>query len=227
MLNKRFKLHLTKSTVEKFRSKRWSVQKENLERQKNQYAAQAALISHGGLNAAAQALLFEQVRELNPAHLLGIMRLQQERDKLKLQKKALAASVEDPTKEITPQHRLEVTQKALVAMKQIFGISTPTGIYPPWPNGPSLIDEDNMNHNLYVADIHPPHTLNHEALARAWEQLCTPEGWHGHTYQGPRKAAAISRLRELYGIVGLPWPGGDTPQPQPVESIKAEENASP
>jgi len=121
ILNRRFRLHLTKSTVEKFRRKRWLPQRLQLQQQKNAYAAGADIIKERGLGAAAQALLFQKVKELDPTHLLGIMRIEILKQKLRLQKKALKAAKTEPP--LTTEQQQALSQKAVTTMRDIFGIS--------------------------------------------------------------------------------------------------------
>jgi len=127
ILNRKFKLHLTKSAVEKFRAKRWQRQRDQLEKQKTDYAAKAQLIKEKGLGAAAQALLFEQVRQLNPSHLLGIMRIEVQKDRLKLAKKALAKGNAQNDPNTLPMRTPEEIKAAHLqvanTMRGIFGLS--------------------------------------------------------------------------------------------------------
>ncbi len=123
-LNKCFQLHTTKSTIEKFRVKVWRREREELAQQKSDYEAGAELIQQHGLDKAAQALLFQQVRHLNPTHLLSILRLKLERQKLSVARKALkqrAGEVETlPTN--TPEEVKAAHHKVSNAIRNIFGL---------------------------------------------------------------------------------------------------------
>jgi hypothetical protein len=237
-LNRLFHLHITKSTVEKFRLKRWARERQELATQKTTYAAKAQLIKERGLDAAAQALLFEQVRQLNPAHLLGILRLKIAKEKLKLAKKALAQHAQDPTGTInglpqyTAEQRADAAEKVKNAIGEIFGVKE-TSRWQAWPIGLLLIDDtQDPTHEHCITICGGNRALNHEMLQVAWDNLCNPEGFYGRHYTGPNKEQAIARLRELYTLEHLPWPephGFDQPKrkPTPAPEEKATKASKP
>ena len=143
-LNHRFRLHTTKSTIEKFRVKVWCRQRQELATQRAAYQANAELIQQKGLDAAAQALLFQQVRNLNPAHLLGILRLKLERQKLTVARKALRqrAGQVETLPQNTPEEIQTAHRKVANAIRNIFGLGEvgPDGI--PVEETPDQVDAE-------------------------------------------------------------------------------------
>src|ERR1035437_4011469 len=78
-------LTVTKSTVEKYRQKRWTPERERIATEKEATTNAATVISPASLDAMASAILFQTMRTLSPATLLGIKRLKLQHDRLKLQ----------------------------------------------------------------------------------------------------------------------------------------------
>lgn len=205
VLNRRFHLSLTKSTVEKYRSKRWQVHRDALQQQKDDFAELATEIKERDLNNAAKALLFQSVKKLDPQALLGILRLNVQRDVLRTKKKALRLqNPEGQRKELTPEETDALCHSAATTMRSIFGLKEKPNERP-WPSGPFLFTDQQGKGQLYVAS-NDTNELTETLLRCAHAQLCKPEGFHGRTYEGPEKPRAIARLKDLFALQHLPWP---------------------
>lgn len=123
-LSLHFGVSLTKSTVEKYRTKRWQFQHDELNKQKASFVEAASLVGEHGLSNAASALLFEQIRTLSPAHLLGILRVDMQNKNLKLKRKALNQITESEAsmQNLTADERANMGQRAADRMRAIFGL---------------------------------------------------------------------------------------------------------
>ncbi len=74
-----------------------------------------------------------------------------------------------------------------------------------WPTGKNLIIDSNGDGHLPIRDMdHGPE--NHHLMGCAHAALCTPEGYRGQPYRGPRQTEAIAKLRTAYQQEGMDWP---------------------
>lgn len=225
-LNREFSLSLTKSTVEKYRKKRWQVDRDNLNQQKKDFHQLASEIKDGDLNEAAKALLFESVRKLNPQTLLGIMRINVQRDNLRLKKKALKQlqKTELPQKELTPEEYTARAIRVTNAVKAIFGLGE-YRVEDAWPKGSFLLLDSQGKGQLPIADTE--HNLSQVLLDCVHAQLCNPSGFHGRIYDGPDKPQAIARLKDLFAFQHIPWPGDSLELPQVQAQLGSDRDPRP
>ncbi|MGO8789613.1 MAG: hypothetical protein ACLQVL_19825 [Terriglobia bacterium] len=219
LLNREFSLSLTKSTVEKYRKKRWQVQRDNLSQQKEDFHDLASQIKDGNLNEAAKALLFQSVRQLDPHALLGIMRINVQRENLRLKKKALRdlAKTNEPLPQRTPEEQQAAIEHVSNAMRAIFGIGE-FASHDAWPQGRYLLKGE-----CPVAQA--DQKLSPILLDCAYRKLCRPEGFHGIVYDGPNQPQAIARLKDLYALEHIPWPGDPDAMPQVQEDQRSDRDA--
>ena len=219
LLNQEFSLSLTKSTVEKYRKKRWQVQRDNLSQQKEDFHDLASQVKDGDLNEAAKALLFQSVRQLDPQALLGIMRINVQRENLRLKKKALRdlAKSNEPLPQRTPEEKQAAVEHVTNAIRAIFGVGEFRND-DAWPQGRYLLKGE-----CPVAG--PDQKLSAILMDCAYQRLCKPGGFHGHIYDGPNKDQAIARLKDLYALEHIPWPGDPLELPQVQEDQRSDRNA--
>lgn len=139
LLNREFSLSLTKSTVEKYRKKRWQVQREP-QPAEDRLPRPGFRLKDGDLNEAAKALLFQSVRQLDPQALLGIMRINVQRENLRLKKKALRdlAKTNEPLPQRTPEERQAAADHVTNAIRSIFGLGQFAND-DAWPQGRYLL----------------------------------------------------------------------------------------
>ncbi len=216
LLNQKFSLSLTKSTVEKYRIKRWQVQRDALTQQKQDFHELASEVKDGDLNEAAKALLFQSVRQLHPQTLLGIMRINVQRENLRLKKKALRKleKAETARPDLTPEEHGRLALNATNALRQVFGLAE-YHTEDAYPKGRYLILDAQGKGQMPVADSND--NLSPQLLECAHAQLLRPEGWHGHIYEGPDKDRAIARLKDLYAFAHIPWPTDELPTLQSTD----------
>ncbi len=116
---------VSRSTIDKFRSKRWLTQKSSLQEQKDKYTAVASVISETGLDAAAAAILFERVPDLTSTQLIALRRVKIQKDKIKLEKQK-ARNAGKTAQQLLGENQAtadpEAGLKAANAMRAIFGI---------------------------------------------------------------------------------------------------------
>ena len=133
LISSKFQVSVSKSTMEKYRQKRWARQRAQLAQQKADFQAAAALVGESTLDKAASALLFEAIRTLTPQTLLGIKRLKLQHDKLKLERRAARQGKAEATSSKAKQEAWEAkTQEdrdaiganAANAMRRMFGMGT-------------------------------------------------------------------------------------------------------
>ncbi len=74
-----------------------------------------------------------------------------------------------------------------------------------WPNGKNLIIDGKAEGHLPIraTDDGPE---NHNLMGCAHAALCSPEGYRGQPYRGPRQTEAIAKLRTAYQQEGMEWP---------------------
>jgi len=125
-----FHVSITKSSLEKYRRKRWLTERNDLAKQKRDFQLAASQLGKNGLTQAASALLFEHVRELSPANLIAILRVDLQNKTFKMRAKALQTiSSQDKTEKekflkASPEEQIRMGKEAANHMREIFGLCT-------------------------------------------------------------------------------------------------------
>jgi len=121
-------LPITKSTVEKFRTKRWLPERLKLSQDKAHTAETSKAISPRNLDQLASALLFQTIHTMTPSELIGLKRLRIQELRLKLAKGAMRKlgkeqqTTEATWNKLSAEERAERSRTMANEFREIFGL---------------------------------------------------------------------------------------------------------